>query len=162
MIRHPWIPTCLFLIGTTLFAGGDKPYDPMADGRQQIKTAVAQAKKDNKHVLLQIGGNWCSWCLLLNKLYETDSDVAKALNDNYILVHLNTSPENKNEDILAELGYPQRFGFPVLVVLDQNGMRIHTQNSAYLEKGKGHDPKKVIGFLKDWSPEALKPAKPKS
>lgn len=76
---------------------------------------------------------------------------------NYVFQLLNYSKENKNLDILAELGYPQRFGFPVIVILDGNGMRIHTQNSAYLEKEKSYDEKVMIEFLKQWSPAAIDP-----
>jgi hypothetical protein len=70
---------------------------------------------------------------------------------------LNYSKENKNLDLLAELEYPQRFGFPVLLVLNGEGRRIHTQNTGYLEKDKSYDEKKVVGFLRNWSPEALDP-----
>jgi hypothetical protein len=70
---------------------------------------------------------------------------------------LNTSRENKNLDILAGLGYPQRFGFPVLVVLNAEGKRIHTQNSAYLELEKSYSKEKVSEFLKQWTPAAINP-----
>jgi hypothetical protein len=70
---------------------------------------------------------------------------------------LNYSKENKNLEALESLEYPQRFGFPVLVILDGKGRRIHTQNSAYLEKEKSYDEKKMIEFLKQWSPAALDP-----
>ena len=146
------------MIATAVWAGDPrKPYNPKADARLQVSEAVKVAAAENKHVLIQVGGNWCSWCLKLNNLYLTDKAVGEALNSNYVLVHLHTSKEGENSDILAELGYPQRFGYPVLVVLDAKGNRIHTQNSVYLEKGEGHDPKKVIGFLNDWAPKALKP-----
>ena len=135
-----------------------KPYNPDADARAELNAAIKEAAKDGKHVLVQVGGNWCSWCLKLEKLYHSDKAVSEALENNFVLVHLNYSDENKNEAILAELGYPQRFGFPVLVVLDGKGKRLHTQNSGYLEKDKGHDPKKVIGFLEHWAPKALDPA----
>ena len=49
-------------------------------------------------------------------------------------VRVNYDPKNKNEEVLAELGYPQRFGFPVFVILDANGNRIHTQNSVFFGK----------------------------
>lgn len=75
----------------------------------------------------------------------------------YVFGLLNYSRENKNLDILAELEYPQRFGFPVIVILDGNGKRIHTQNSAYLEKEKSYDEKKMLEFLKHWSPASLDP-----
>lgn len=79
------------------------------------------------------------------------------MNANYVFTLLNYSKENKNLDILAELEYPQRFGFPVIVILDGNGKRIHTQNSAFLEKEKSYDEKIMLEFLNHWSPEAIDP-----
>jgi thioredoxin-related protein len=98
--------------------------------------------------LLQIGGNWCIWCIRFNDLVTKDPELDKYLRDNFVVLHVNYSKENKNEDVLASLGYPQRFGFPVFVVLDDKGTRIHTQNSDYLEEGKGHSREKVLEFLK--------------
>ena len=54
-------------------------------------------------------------------------------------------------DLLEKLDFPHRFGFPVLVILDHEGNRIHTQNSVYLEEDKGYSKKKLIGFFKDWT-----------
>ena len=48
-------------------------------------------------------------------------------------IQVATTKRIYDNDILAKYGYPQRFGFPVFIVLDGNGNRIHTQNSAYLE-----------------------------
>ncbi|MEZ5011563.1 MAG: hypothetical protein R2744_08225 [Bacteroidales bacterium] len=67
----------------------------------------------------------------------------------------NYSPENKNEEATRMLENPGRFGYPVFIILDQQGKRIHTQNSAYLEEGKGYNSKKVVEFLKGWSPGAF-------
>jgi hypothetical protein len=79
----------------------------------------------------------------------------KLLNDNYVLYHLNYSKENKNLEYLKKLGYPQRFGFPVLVVLNADGKQLHTQDSALLEKGNGYDEEKVKSFLRSWAPGAF-------
>lgn len=76
---------------------------------------------------------------------------------NYVFQLLNYSKGNKNLDILADLEYPQRFGFPVIVILDGDGNRLHTQNSSYLEKDKSYDEKIMVSFLKQWSPTALDP-----
>lgn len=132
-------------------------YDPKADASKQIKDAVAKAAKEKKHVFIQVGGNWCIWCIRFNNLVNSDTMLHRIMNENYVVVHLNYSKENKNEKALAQLGYPQRFGYPVFVILDAKGNRIHTQNSGYLEKDKGHDPKKVAEFLTAWSPAALDP-----
>lgn len=117
-------------------------YDPQANAQADIKHAVALAAKEHKHVFVQVGGNWCVWCVRFNKLVNSDPDLKKLMDENYVLVHVNYSPENKNEKVLAELGYPQRFGFPVFVILDAKGNRIHTQNSGYLEEGPGHSKRK--------------------
>jgi hypothetical protein len=79
------------------------------------------------------------------------------MNDNYVIYHLNYSKENKNSDILKELGFPQRFGFPVFVILDAKRNRLHTQNSAYLEEGEGHSVQKIKEFFESWSAKALDP-----
>jgi thiol:disulfide interchange protein len=134
-----------------------KLYNPAADAKADIAAAVKTAQAQHKNVLLQIGGNWCVWCLRFNDLVTKDADLTKYLTDNYVVLHVNWSPENKNEKVLADLGYPQRFGFPVFVVLDGKGTRLHTQNSGYLEEGKGHSKAKVMEFFQGWAPAALDP-----
>jgi thioredoxin-related protein len=149
----------VFYAGAQTDTAKAKPhiYNPQANAAQEIKKAAEQAAREHKHVLLQIGGNWCIWCIRFHNLVQSDTMLSRLVKENYVVVHVNYSPENKNEQVLASLGYPQRFGFPVFVVLDAKGNRLHTQNSGYLEEGKGHSPKKVAEFLQQWSPAALDP-----
>ncbi|MBV7532606.1 thioredoxin family protein [Chitinophaga sp. sic0106] len=133
-------------------------YNPEANAKADIAAAVQQAAKEKKHVLLQIGGNWCIWCKRFYKFVEDDSTLKSTMESNFVVYHLNYSKENKNLPILKELGYPQRFGFPVFVVLDANGNRLHTQNSGLLESADSYDKKKVGDFFKQWGPAALLPS----
>ena len=132
-------------------------YNPRANAERDIAALLVQAKAEKKHVLLQVGGNWCIWCYRFNSFVQTDSTLKRMLSGSYLVYHLNYSKENKNEAVLAKLGYPQRFGFPVLVVLDAAGNRLHTQDSSLLERGNGYDFDKVKSFLYNWSPVALLP-----
>ncbi|ALL04206.1 hypothetical protein AQ505_01065 [Pedobacter sp. PACM 27299] len=134
-----------------------KIYNPAANAQADLDAAIAKAKKEGKHVFVQVGGNWCSWCIAFHNLVDHTPELKKLLNDNYETVLINYSKENKNEAVLAKLQYPGRFGFPVFLILDGNGRLLHTQNSAYLEEGKGHSVKKVTEFLKNWNVAALKP-----
>lgn len=139
----------------------EKPYHPDADAKKELAAAVAKAAQEKKHVFVMIGGNWCKWCLAFNSMVNNTPDVKKMLTDNYEVVHLNYSKENKNMDILAQLQHPERFGFPVFVILDGKGNLLHTQNSAYLEakdSSVGHDPQVVKKFLEGWTYKALDPA----
>ena len=132
-----------------------KLYDPKANVEKDVAVAVAKARKEGKHILLQIGGNWCVWCYRFNSFVLMDSTLKNIMDNNYVVYHLNYSPENTNLNYLKKLGFPQRFGFPVLVVLDADGNRLNTQDSSLLEKGNGYDKDKVKNFLVNWSPVAL-------
>ena len=134
-----------------------KLYKPEENAEQQVFEAVKQAKAEGKHVFIQIGGNWCIWCARFNDFITTDKSIDSLIKTNYIVYHMNYSKENKNEKLLAKYSFPQRFGFPVFLILDANGKLIHTQNSSYLEEGKSYNKETIAGFLKDWSPKAFDP-----
>jgi thioredoxin-related protein len=132
-------------------------YNPKANAAEEIAKAVTEAKKENKHVLIQAGGNWCSWCLRFNKFISTDPQIDSLLKAGFVVYHLNYSPENKNPVIFASYGFPQRFGFPVFLILNGDGKLIHTQNSGYLEQGKGYSKERVFEFLSNWTPASIDP-----
>ena len=146
-----------FAISLVAQAQVEPIYNPEADAQTDINTAVEQAAKEGKHVFLQIGGNWCVWCHRFHQFINDDAEISEYVTANFVVVNVNYSKENKNEKVLKDLGFPQRFGFPVFVILDAKGSRIHTQNSAYLEAEGGYDKSKVLGFFKQWSPAALDP-----
>ncbi len=135
-----------------------KLYKPAENATEQIAQAVAQAKSSGRHVFIQIGGNWCIWCARFNDFVNNDKSIDSLLQANYVVYHLNYSKENENKPVLAKYGFPQRFGFPVFLVVNSEGKLIHTQNSAYLEEGKGYSREKVLEFFQQWTPRALDPA----
>lgn len=149
---------CMFFSLQAAASDSTKLYNPSANAEHDVAMLLQKAKSEGKHVLLQVGGNWCVWCYRFNAFVQTDSALKKLLDNNYLVYHLNYSKENKNLAYLAKLGYPQRFGFPVLVVLDADGTRLHTQDSGMLEKGNGYDDKKVTAFLNNWTAASLNAA----
>ncbi|MGV3547663.1 MAG: thioredoxin family protein [Pedobacter sp.] len=139
-------------------SAGIKIYNPAANAQAEIDAAAAKAKKENKHVFVQVGGNWCVWCIRFHNLVEETPELKNYLNTNFETVLVNYSPENKNEAVLKKLKNPGRFGFPVFLILDGNGDVLHIQNSAYLEEGKGHSVKLITDFLKNWTYKAVNPS----
>jgi len=140
------------------FSQNTNLYNPSSDAMSDIKNIIKKAKAEHKYILLQGGGNWCKWCIEFHRFCKADKQIDSIIDANYIWYHLNYSKENKNEDLFKKYAYPQRFGFPVFIILDENGNRIHTQNSEYLEDGKSsYDKNKIISFLNNWSPSAVDP-----
>jgi thiol:disulfide interchange protein len=130
---------------------GEK-FDPKRDAAKDIREAVAEAKLTGKRVLLDVGGEWCIWCHRLDTLFATHPELARFLHRNYVVVKVNYSKENKNEAVLSH--YPKIPGYPHIFVLENDGSLLCSQDTSELESGKGHDPAKVMTFLKKWAPSA--------
>jgi thiol:disulfide interchange protein len=147
------------LAATVGIQAGDTPaaakpaiYDESADGSKQIAEALARAGKDGKRVLLQFGANWCPWCHKLHSLFETDQGIAAQLKSGYVVVLIDVN-KGRNSEVDAKYGHPIRLGLPVIVILDADGKQLTTKDSGELEEGDHHSPKKVMAFLKKWSPQ---------
>lgn len=144
--------------------GLKRVYNESIDPMAQIDEAVAKAKADGKFVVCQVGGNWCPWCLKFADFVEKDTAVNKVVNDNFEYIHVNYNRRQtagaeavkKAEQLMNRLGNCRRFGFPVFVVLDENGSILHIQDSSFLEEGKGYSEEKVLRFFKNWTPKAVK------
>lgn len=158
MIKILVIAFCLIACTSHAQTEAGTLYHPGADAAKDIAAALKKAKAENKYVLLQGGGNWCSWCIEFARFCKADPKIDSVINAGFIWYHLNYSKENENRQVYAKYGYAQRFGFPVFIILNEKGERIHTQNSEYLEDGKkSYDQRKVQSFLEMWSPRALNP-----
>jgi len=144
--------------------GLKRVYNESIDPMAQIDEAVAKAKADGKFVVCKGGGNWCPWCLRFADFVEKDTAVNKVVNDNFEYIHVNYNRRQtagaeavkKAEQLMNRLGNCRRFGFPVFVVLDENGSILHIQDSSFLEEGKGYSEEKVLRFFKNWTPKAVK------
>ena len=130
-----------------------KPYHPEEDASEKINELLVRAKKDNKNIFIQAGGNWCGWCLRFNYFVQHVPELKKILDDNYLYYHLNYSPENKNEKVFRKYTDPEkRYGYPFFIILSANGSLIHIQESGIFEAGKGYQVEKVKVFLEKWTP----------
>jgi thioredoxin-related protein len=132
----------------------NQKFDPTRDVKKDMLDVIRHAQKDHKRILLDVGGEWCIWCHRLDSLFLQNKDLEKYLNKHYVVVKVNVSKENKNQEFLSK--YPKVDGYPHLFVLDRNGKLLHSQDTGELEfpknyPVKGHDKKKVFTFLKKWA-----------
>ena len=161
MKRHLMIAAIAALLTFTASAQSNlkKIYDESIDPVEQIEKAVKQAEKEGKFVISQVGGNWCRWCLMFADFVAKDAELTQFIDENFVFIHSNYNPRErageKTLEMLKKLGNPERFGFPVFVVMDQNGKVIHTQDSSFLEEGNGYNRDKVVRFFQNWTPEAV-------
>ena len=126
-------------------------YDPKRDPAKDLETAVVQAAKENKRILLVVGGEWCGWCHTLENYIKANEDVQKSWSANYLTIKVNWSPENRNEMFLKQ--YPNIHGYPHIFVLEKDGRLLHSQDTVLLEQGSSYSKEKMLEFLHRWQPE---------
>ena len=142
-----------------------KVYDENINPIEQINQAVLKAGMEGKYVICQVGGNWCPWCLRFADFITNDTTISHLIDENYVYIHVNYNPRKSEGEektklanaMLERLNNPARFGFPVFVVLGEEGKVIHIQDSSFLEEGQGYDKEKVLRFFKNWTPKAVRP-----
>ena len=141
-----------------------KVYNEDINPIEQIDQTIVKAKSEGKYVICQVGGNWCPWCLKFADFITNDTTISKVIADNFEYIHVNYNPrksqgEEKLEQgkaLMQRLNNAGRFGYPVFVVLDENGKILHIQDSSFLEEGEGYNQEKVLRFFKNWTPKAVK------
>jgi thiol:disulfide interchange protein len=127
---------------------GDK-FDPTRDAAADIKAAVAEVKKSKRRVILDVGGEWCSWCHLLDNYFATHQDLRELRDRLYVWTKVNWSKENTNETVLS--AYPKINGYPHLFVLDQEGKLVQSQDTSALEDGPSYNYDAMQQFLMRWA-----------
>jgi len=124
-------------------------FDPSRDAAADIEAALAEARRTNRRVILDVGGEWCGWCHTLDRYFVEHPDL-KALRDkNYVWIKVNYSPENKNEAVISRYG--QILSYPWLFVLDQDGKLIQSQQTDPLEEGPSYNFDRMKAFLTTWA-----------
>ncbi len=127
-------------------------FDPKRDPAKDLLAALARAKTEGKRVIVDVGGEWCSWCHILDRFFASHADLDALRDARYVWLKVNYSKENENRDFLSR--WPKVAGFPHLFVLGADGKLLHSQDTGALEQGKGYDPAKMRAFLERWSAPA--------
>jgi len=158
--RNPFLPAlALTLLASTLASPHqataqiiDKVnknlYSETANPNADIASALAQARREHKRVLLDFGGNWCGDCQLLD-IYYHQSPNAELLARNFILVHVNIGHMDKNVEVAKKYNVPITKGVPALAVIDANGKLLYSEREKEFEHAS---PEAITAFLKRWKP----------
>jgi thioredoxin-related protein len=121
-------------------------FDPNRDAAADVHQALQLAQGQRKLVLIDVGGEWCTWCHVFDRFVASRPEVQKILQERYVLVKVNYSPQNRNQRLLA--AWPKAKGYPHFYVLDANGKVIESQASGELEARNDYDEAKVLAFLR--------------
>jgi len=145
---------CLCVLGVRVLAspvlpaysqGYDPVRDPFADGR----AALQLAKDTQRKVLIEVGGDWCSWCHVLDRFLNEHPGLRTRMHRTFVLLKVNVDEANGNSDFLAV--FPRPLGYPHMYITDIDGTILFSQDTAeFLQDGR-YSEQRFRAFLDRWS-----------
>lgn len=126
-------------------------FDPARDAASDLAAAMDRAKSSGKRIILDVGGEWCGWCVYMDKFFYLNPAITKLRDDNFVWIKVNFSEENENRAFLRQ--FPAPTGYPYLYVLDETGKLLKPLRTASLESGNTYDQKRFKQFLSEWAPK---------
>lgn len=149
-----WLAAVLLLWAAALqplaAQGLQARFDPQRDAPADVAAAVAQAAAQGKHVIVDVGGQWCAWCHILDRFIADHTEVRQQIASGFVWVKVNWSPANRNEPLLS--AWPKITGYPHLFVLDAKGQLLRSQATVQFESGRDYDEAKMLAFLRENRP----------
>ena len=121
--------TTLFVLFILIFTGCNKGQasSDNLDWKENLEQAVAQAKKENKAVLVNFtGSDWCIWCKRLNSEVFTQKEFEDYAKNNLVLVKLDFPRDipQSSETKLYNNTLAQKYGiqgFPTILIMNSKG-----------------------------------------
>jgi thiol:disulfide interchange protein len=154
---------CLFVMVPMIPKRGHKPpppapsdykpvtvYDAARNPAKDLQDAMREAARTKRRILLEVGGDWCVWCHIMDGFFESHPALQKLRDSHYVRVKINYGKDNPNEEFLSH--YPRIAQYPHFFVLDSQGKLLQSQDTGVFEHGRTYNHKKLASFLKKWAP----------
>ncbi len=126
-----------------------KIYDPERDPFEDGNNALQNAKETQRRVLIEVGGDWCTWCHILEDFISATPAVYTQIHDNFVVLKVNVSDANENESFLNSL--PKITGYPHLFITEDDGSIIYSGNIVQLLENGKYSREHFNHFLDEWS-----------
>ncbi len=122
----------------------DEKRDPNVDGNAALKLA----KETQRKVLIEVGGDWCTWCHVLNRFIKDHPEVEKGLHEIFVVLKVNISDANDNAEFMR--AFPPAQGYPHMYITDSAGTILHSQDTAEFRENKQYSVKRFKIFFERW------------
>jgi thioredoxin 1 len=133
-------------------AASEAVYDEKADAPKQIATAIAEASRSGKHVVLVFGANWCPDCHALDAQMHKP-ELAAIIGRNFLIVKVDVGRMDKNLDLAQKYGVPLRRGIPAMAVLDPQGKLLYAQDQGQFADARHLNFESIKAFFEQWKPK---------
>jgi thioredoxin-related protein len=123
-------------------------YDVQRDPNDDGRAALTLAKQTKRKVLIEVGGDWCSWCHVMDKFIKDHPAVEKRLHEIFVVLKVNISEANDNAEFMA--AFPPAQGYPHMYITDSSGSILHSQDTAEFRENKQYSERLFMIFFDRW------------
>ncbi len=127
-------------------------YDPQRDPYQDGHAAIKLANATQRRVLIEVGGDWCKWCHVLDKFLDDNPDIKTKLHQTFVMLKVNVSDENENREFLK--AFPKPLGYPHMYIAENDGNILLSKDTAEFLNNGSYSRERFLEFFDQW---ALKP-----
>ena len=147
------LPISFFLLPFSLSAENTLPvysqvYDPARDPFADGRAALKLARETNRRVLIEVGGDWCRWCHVLNKFLVENQQIREQLHQHFVILKVNVSEANDNAEFMA--GFPKPLGYPHMYITETDGRIIFSKDTAELLENSYYSVQRFQQFIDKW------------
>jgi len=134
---------------TLVLPGYSRGYDPARDPFADGEAALVLARDSNRKVLIEVGGEWCSWCHVLDRFLREHPAVRSRLHATFVVLKVNVDETNANAEFLS--AFPRVLGYPHMYITDSEGTILFSQDTArFLQDGR-YSEQRLQTFIDYWS-----------
>lgn len=128
------------------------PYDERADANAAVTAARAQARREHKLLMIDLGGNWCADCRVLAGAMDLPS-LRAFIEAHYVVVFVDVGRFDRNLQIPAHYGVTRRLeGVPSLLIVDPVADRLlDPGQDAALADARHMSPQALADWLARWT-----------
>ena len=127
-------------------------YDENADAASDIRTAIHEASRHHKNVVLVFGANWCSDCHALDQQMH-HAELASLIAKNFVVVKIDVGRFDRNLDLGEKYHVPIQKGIPALAVLDPHGKLLYAQEQGEFADARRMGYESFKAFFEQWRPK---------
>ena len=131
------------------------PYDESADPQRDLQTALTNARRENKRVLVVFGANWCPDCRALDREFHAGGKTDALVAERYEVVKVDVGRFDKNLDFVKLYGEPIKKGIPSVVVVTPVNEVVYQTKAGELADARSLGPDGIYGFFKDKADKPL-------
>lgn len=132
----------------------------IASAQNVFEDALAQAKSENKILIVDVYTDWCGWCKKMDKEAYSNKDVKDLIAESFVFVKLNAEGTGKikyNAKTYTETELASYFevtGYPTTVFIEPDGKQIEFKYDNSKMKNipgyfKTDEFKKILQYFKD-------------